>query len=400
MPGSGFTDVFSPTGTRLGRMKGIDGLRAAVLEDSSIAEAGEFLKFPDGYSYHDTTGLYTNVVAARDGYVYALAGEKTGKLTVAKMTPTSIIYGPELPYGAAGSLLICGPGDRLYFVASKPQSGYRLVCADLTGNKLWESNVVVPDSFAVARDGTVYAKTGTHLIAIGPTGELAWDLTVSFNGGDQWPPIVDSSGRVFLINTNDPLGGSAILCDSPNGFFEWSQRIAPFWDYPIATAMCLSPSGLLVGCADGFLYSLKTKTHKRTVKLSVELNGIAPEATPPQLEYDLRLPGSDAAFYWHKVSPNADGTYDLLLPNGTFDVGFKPQGWLSRLVANIDDNTTQIQSLCQGGDVNNDDTVDIQDLNAVMINFGGTGADTNLDGTTDLLDLNRVFIDFGLVGEW
>jgi hypothetical protein len=63
-------------------------------------------------------------------------------------------------------------------------------------------------------------------------------------------------------------------------------------------------------------------------------------------------------------------------------------------------NDTALPTPCEG-DVNNDSTVDLADLNLVLANFGsfvdppGSDGDANLDGKVNLADLNLVLANFG-----
>lgn len=52
-----------------------------------------------------------------------------------------------------------------------------------------------------------------------------------------------------------------------------------------------------------------------------------------------------------------------------------------------------------GGDANGDNRVDIVDLTAVMVSFGGKTADLNGDGVIDVGDLGMVLESFGMVGD-
>ncbi|MFG0292801.1 MAG: hypothetical protein ACF8MJ_06555 [Phycisphaerales bacterium JB050] len=72
----------------------------------------------------------------------------------------------------------------------------------------------------------------------------------------------------------------------------------------------------------------------------------------------------------------------------------------SSRVYGIDNWAVEIVAVCGlDGDVNNDGSVDLADLNLVLANFGqaSEAGDTNGDGTVDLADLNAVLAAFGTV---
>ncbi len=89
---------------------------------------------------------------------------------------------------------------------------------------------------------------------------------------------------------------------------------------------------------------------------------------------------------------------------GTFDVVVKPWRWLGQRQYDvlIAGETLLDWSMVRNGDVNDDNSVDILDLNETLLQFARTGSQTaDLDGDVQvgLLDLNIVLINFARTGE-
>ncbi|MEP0765023.1 MAG: hypothetical protein HRF45_00570 [Fimbriimonadia bacterium] len=101
----------------------------------------------------------------------------------------------------------------------------------------------------------------------------------------------------------------------------------------------------------------------------------------------------------------ADGGYTVEVGHsGTFDVVVKPWRWLGQrqygvLIAG---DTVLDWSMVRNGDVTDDNSVDIMDLNETLLQFARTGsqtADLDGDGQVGLLDLNIVLINFARTGD-
>jgi len=120
---------------------------------------------------------------------------------------------------------------------------------------------------------------------------------------------------------------------------------------------------------------------------------------------------------WAEANPKATALSELLpvggqnlLDGNTFNLGdiFNPSGVrdlsfeFSLVDGTVYNGIVQYGAVGPGGllgDTNGDGRVDLDDLNNVRNNFGGSGlGDTNNDGRVDLDDLNNVRNNFGAVG--
>ncbi len=401
---SGSGDLFDPDGHRLMRFYIPGGSPRIVVTDQGFIVGSNGISKPFEGSYVSLSTGYEAVIG-RDGNGYSVKGSGLWAISLDQFDMKGSVKTSPIAIHAANPARIAFFGkNQLVFTAyfgESPSFAGGLVCIDTKGNVLW--SVAWPGGTAsspvVGRDGTVYAylylgAVPLSLVAV-KGGQVLW-TTPLFNELDSArPPVIDADGSILVVNRE-----GRIVCLAHDGTFKWSKDVPPVWHYSIPMDPCLSPSGLIVGANDGFLYSLKTETKRRIVKATVEFDGIAASASPPTIEYDVRLPGSNLPFLWRRVNPNADGTYSLDLPVGSFDIGLKADKWLSALVPSVDYQTSEISVFCLGGDVNNDDAVDLSDVNAVLIDFMGSEADVDLDGETNLLDFNEILINFGLVGEW
>lgn len=113
--------------------------------------------------------------------------------------------------------------------------------------------------------------------------------------------------------------------------------------------------------------------------IPVALGGKLELTFAPDVDLLSQVGRTFQAFDWTGVSPT-----------GTFSIASIYPWDVSELY------TTGNVTLLLPGDANGDQTVDLEDLNAVRNNFGGTGeGDTNHDGVVDLIDLNNVRNFFG-----
>lgn len=103
---------------------------------------------------------------------------------------------------------------------------------------------------------------------------------------------------------------------------------------------------------------------------------------------------SDAQGIAKPTTPQVVWNSALNRMHGSIGVGYNANGghgWVDYRSVSVSDPTPE------PGDTNADGEVDIEDLNNVRNNFGGSGlGDTNGDGTIDIIDLNNVRNFFGM----
>ena len=119
---------------------------------------------------------------------------------------------------------------------------------------------------------------------------------------------------------------------------------------------------------------------------------------------ELRNPGDTIPQFTYPIT--LDGSGNAALPcvaEGTWDVAVKFSHWLRDVVASktIAAGTNSVSFVQVNGDANNDNSVGLADLNAVLVKFGQADLMTDLDGSglTDLADLNIVLLNFGKQGQ-
>ncbi|GMV37164.1 MAG: hypothetical protein AMXMBFR61_16720 [Fimbriimonadales bacterium] len=127
-----------------------------------------------------------------------------------------------------------------------------------------------------------------------------------------------------------------------------------------------------------------------------------PEGHTALLEF--RDPGTTRVRAVLPITLDDGAQYEAVgAPSGTFDLAVKFQHHLRRvspsrtLVAGMN----YVDFLQINGDADNNNSVDIGDLNAVLTRFGLADpvADLNCSGSVDLADLNIVLLNFGRVGD-
>lgn len=141
-----------------------------------------------------------------------------------------------------------------------------------------------------------------------------------------------------------------------------------------------------------------------TLEGTVNLDLFVGDPATQSANLELRSPGTQTVLYSYPITLSGFSGY--LVPNvatGTFDIALKFPHFLRSVATNVvlgpganyqDFNVTN-------GDAFPDNSVGLQDLNAVLINFGGADALSDLDGdgTVAIGDLNIILINFGKVGD-
>lgn len=120
---------------------------------------------------------------------------------------------------------------------------------------------------------------------------------------------------------------------------------------------------------------------------------------------EFRDPNTLTVLHSRPITLDASGNYAATtVPVGTYDVALKLHNWLRQVLEDVaisDPSTSGVNLTVINGDANGDNSVDLIDLNWVMVNFGQSGqvmGNLNWDAQVDILDLNITMINFGLVG--
>lgn len=188
-----------------------------------------------------------------------------------------------------------------------------------------------------------------------------------------------------LVNLNDilPMGSpwtlwSATGINDSNEICGWGYRA----DIDDFHSFLLVPGAFLVG--------------------KVGLNLFAGDPTGLGAMLELRAPGTTNVLYNYPIALDAQGQY--LVPEiatGTFDLAVKFDHFLRKVIPSVTLATgyNEADFTVVNGDANSDNSVDLMDLNAILLNFGLTSS-ADLDGVApvSISDLNIVLINFGSAG--
>ncbi len=395
--------LFSADGIRMDR---INGNFAIVRRDGvlvSLSDTGvNFLSVYTGQTVVDVGGSCSQPVEGRDGAIYVVSAKGPGKCKLVRIDGDNQWTSVDIPgfMQSPNILGFCGK-DRLYVtcqIVDQPSGFYDVACLDLQGHVLWSYHFQngYPGALAVAQNGDaliILQDTANQIIRFSPAGAIEWSKS-TFTSQFQQTPVVDALGNFYLTNLD------RIYCYGPDGNYRWDYSVSPLWGWPIHSPLWLSAAGLSVGADDGFVHSLAVSSDRNTIKINVEFESRVPEAPFPPITYDLRTPGSSQPFAWRRIDPSSDGTYNLILPTGTFDIGLKADRYLSTLITGVVSPGPAINAFCFSGDADNNDSIDLNDLNIVIVGFGGPDGDLDGDNITTISDLNRIFINFRMTGEW
>lgn len=132
------------------------------------------------------------------------------------------------------------------------------------------------------------------------------------------------------------------------------------------------------------------------------------DAFLPTLEVELRQPGTLNVVRTFYLTPYAteqlDGshTYSYLLPGvpeGTFDIAFKADHWLRKVVPNVTvSGVAMVDVDLPNGDIDGDNEVTLFDFGQLVAAFGSLSGDPNWNFNADLDgDLEVTLFDFGIL---
>jgi hypothetical protein len=131
---------------------------------------------------------------------------------------------------------------------------------------------------------------------------------------------------------------------------------------------------------------------------------------PRDVSVKLYQPGTTNLLHSYSTTVGASGSFSLPVALGTFDIFVKVEGYLQEGIGNItisapSGNNVAFGSL-DGGDINNDNVVNILDVSSVNAAFGSSIgdsnyselADFNCDGSVNILDVSGLNANFGNSG--
>jgi Tol biopolymer transport system component len=151
------------------------------------------------------------------------------------------------------------------------------------------------------------------------------------------------------------------------------------------------------GASDVFVHEIGSRAQ---LSGTVEF-GPMQGAPPTVAGFRLAWQGWVGPFAVLEAAIEPDGQYELTVPEGALEVSLKPTHWLRRTHPVVVSGPTQLDFDLVNGDAEPDNTIDLLDVNAVLVQFGQPDplADLDASGLTDLLDLNIALVSFGLSGD-
>jgi hypothetical protein len=223
-------------------------------------------------------------------------------------------------------------------------------------------------------------------ITEGSRGGDAFDIAEAMNSGGQPANLghIDFVKITTAVNGTWWPGGSAIATD-------------------VDAVSIVAPSG---GNIAGLVTLQSTAAGNQSEQITFEIR--TPGTTIIEVEAandeDGAMPGS-------QVTTTADGAYTLeRISPGTYDLAAKGSKWLKMSQPNVivtGGNTATVDFTgSKGGDANDSNSVNIQDLNILKGSYGksigqagyDTRADFNKSGSVNLLDLNILKSNYGQSG--
>jgi hypothetical protein len=143
--------------------------------------------------------------------------------------------------------------------------------------------------------------------------------------------------------------------------------------------------------------------------LSVSLS-FNSNCAPRDVSVKLYETGTTNLLHSYNSTVGASGDFNLPVALGTFDIFVKVEGYLqvgagNVLISSPSGNSIAFGSL-DGGDINNDNVINILDISAVNASFGSSVgdnnyselADFNCDGNVNILDVSGLNANFGSSG--
>ena len=96
----------------------------------------------------------------------------------------------------------------------------------------------------------------------------------------------------------------------------------------------------------------------------------------------------------------SDGTYEIEVGQGTYDVVLGKAGYLYKTYEDVVANQTEVnlgEITLLGGDFSGDGTVNLVDIQAALTGFGGdaTGLDLDDNGSVNLIEIQNALSNFG-----
>ena len=257
----------------------------------------------------------------------------------------------------------------------------------------WNPTHMNPVSFTNAGAGYSWFQSG-FLYPGGPNASLADGDAVwtAFAGPGNPAPIPPAGLKVTTFRFQALAGTSGTVLTLP-------ANIGP---YTTVVYDGFIPNTPITGTIDpgAIVKIIPTANVTGTVSRQFFLGGGGMTGT-----LEFRDPNTLTVLHSRPITLDVVGNYSAsAVPVGTYDVALKLHNWLRQVLEDVvitDPTTSGVNFTVVNGDANGDNSVDLIDLNWIMVNFGQLGqvmGNLNWDGQVDILDMNINMVNFGLVG--
>jgi hypothetical protein len=250
------------------------------------------------------------------------------------------------------------------------------------------------------------ANTERYIIhKITPTGELVWSRSSSLTSVSATAMVLDAHENIYLVGSwfNQGVGTFGLFAKYDKDGNELYSDLCggASGTYCLWNDVALSDTDgvYVVGGGSGIIVATTYLANGSMVYGHTELGAFAGEFGG--VPFGVYIQGRQ---YQAATNISPLGNYWLVVPTpDPVELIVKPSHWLS-VKQPFEPTTTATRldwTFPVNGDVAQNNRIDLADLNAIFLDYGGTSssADADGDGVVDLKDLNLIFVSFGLSGQ-
>ncbi|MGQ9540264.1 MAG: hypothetical protein ACUVTY_04130 [Armatimonadota bacterium] len=235
---------------------------------------------------------------------------------------------------------------------------------------------------------------------------LPSSLYFDVSGDIGWSVVKPAGSGLHTVtwDFNAPIGRRDAYL-SVDGGNNW--QLTEFFGHPVAN-FTLRLMGVPAVANASLFGNVGLTDFEFAVQPPKDLTGDENDAFVPTVEVQLRQPGTQNVVRTFYLSPYAneqpDGShsYSYLLPvvpEGTYDLAFKADHWLRKVVPNVTVNdATMVDVSLLNGDIDGDNEVTLFDFGQLVAAFGSVTYDPNWSFNADLDgDMEVTLFDFGIL---
>lgn len=240
-------------------------------------------------------------------------------------------------------------------------------------------------------------------------------LYFDVSGNIGWSVVKPSNLGLYFVtwDFNAPIGPRDAYL-SKDGGNTW--ELTEFYGHPVAN-FTIRLIGIPARASASLFGNVGLEDFGFAVQPPKDVSEDENDAFLPTLEVELRQPGTANVVQTFYTTPYAieqpDGShaYSYLLPvvpEGTYDIAFRANHWLRKLVPNVTISSVAMVDVdLLNADVDGDNEVTLFDFGALVASFGSLSGDPNwsfnadLDGDLEvtLFDFGILVRNFGLIGD-